>query len=274
MTARSDYLRRLPEHARRRGNSARGEVEIVTAKRELERIEAECASKLKGSALGKNGKRIGILLEDEVRMVVRDALRFPSGATKCEMRIVGKTEYDGPNGVAVLCVSDGRFVLREIYRHATRSWELETVRGRRESGQTSIQAARAEVKQELGYRVKRLHRLGRICPDTAVMSSMLELFMAELGKGPRHDEPESTEAFGAIHRLTPRELGEAIARGKVRDSYTIGALTLAQLRGLVAISIERVPGASVTPSAELDLKALVRNTPERAAAQSRERSRT
>ena len=253
MNAKGDYLRRLPKHAQRRGDAANGEVEIVTAKRDLERIEAECAPKLKGSALGKGGKRIGILLEDEVRMVVRDALRFPSGATKCEMRIVGKTEYDGPNGVAVLCVADGRFVLREIYRHATRSWELETVRGRRESGQTSTQAVRAEVKQELGYRVRRLHRLGRMCPDTAVMSSMLELFLAELGKGPRNDEPEPTESFGAIHRLTARELAVAITRGKIRDSYTISALTLAQLHGLV--TLPRVGGR-------------------RPAGQSRERSRT
>src|SRR5512133_1152930 len=146
MPSKNGYLARLPEHAQRRGSAEKGEVEIVTARRDLTRIESECAAELTGSALGKGGKRIGILLEDEVRMVVRDALLFPSGATRCEMRIVGKTEYDGPNGVAVLCTAEGKVVLREIYRHATRSWELETVRGRRESGQTSQQAARAEVK--------------------------------------------------------------------------------------------------------------------------------
>lgn len=233
MALSGQYLKKLPSHAQRRGSAAKGEAEIVTGRKELERISAECSGELSGSALGKGGKRLGILLEDEVRMVVRDALRFPSGATKCEMRIVGKTEYDGPNGVAVLCVSDGRIVLREIYRHATRSWELETVRGRRESGQTSTQAARAEVKQELGYPVRRLHRLGTICPDTAVMSSTLELFLAELGKGPRRDEPEESEAFGKIHRLTPAKIGRLILKRRIRDGYTLGALALSQLRGLL-----------------------------------------
>ena len=235
MNAKADYLKRLPKHARRRGDADKGEAEIVTSKRELEKIESECASELSGSALGKDGKRIGILLEDKVRMVVRDALRFPSGATKCEMRIVGKTEFDGLNGVAVLCVANGRFVMREIFRHATRAWELETVRGRRERGQTARQAARMEVKQELGYPVRRLHSLGKLCPDSAVMSSMLELFLAELGRGPRKDEPEPTETFGQIHRLTPRELSSMIAMGRIRDSYTIGALALAQMRGLLTI---------------------------------------
>jgi 8-oxo-dGTP pyrophosphatase MutT (NUDIX family) len=233
MAQGGQYLKKLPRHAQRRGNAAKGESEIVTGRKELERIAAECRSDLSGSALGKGGKRIGILLEDEVRMIVRDALRFPSGATRCEMRIVGKTEYDGPNGVAVLCIADKRIVLREIYRHPTRSWELETVRGRRESGQTARQAARAEVKQELGYPVKRLHKLGTICPDTGVMSSVLEIFLAELGKGPRRDEPEPSEAFGRIHRLTPEELGKSIIEGRIRDSYTLGALSLAQLRGLL-----------------------------------------
>ena len=235
MASKRTYLARLPRHAQRRGSAAKGEIEIVTARKDLDRIDSECASELKGSALGKGGKRIGILLEDEVRMVVRDALRFPSGETKCEMRIVGKTEFDGPNGVAVLCVSRGRFLLREIYRHATRSWEIETVRGRRERGQTSRQAVRAEVKQELGFPVKRIRRLGTFCPDSAVMSSTLELFLAELGSGPRNDDPEGSEAFGAIHRLTPSELSSMIRSGIVRDSYTIGALLLALLHGLVRL---------------------------------------
>src|SRR3982751_567790 len=133
MPARN-YLSRLPKRGQRRGDASKGEIEIVTARKDLARISTECADELSGSALGKGGKRIGILLEDEVRFVVRDALRFPSGETKCQMRIVGKTEYDGANGVAVLCVLEGRFLLREIFRHATRSWELETVRGRRETG--------------------------------------------------------------------------------------------------------------------------------------------
>ena len=124
-------------------------------------------------------------------------------------------------------------MLREIFRHATRSWELETVRGRRELGQTSRQAVRAEVKQELGYPVKRMQRLGVVSPDTALMSSALEVFLVELGNGPRRDDPEASEAFGRIHRLTHRELAGKIVSGEVRDSYTIAALSLAHLRGLV-----------------------------------------
>jgi ADP-ribose pyrophosphatase len=233
MSSSRTYLDRLPKHAQKRGSAEKGEIEIVTSRHELKRIEAECAGDLSGSALGKGGKRIGILLEDEVRMVVRDALKFPTGATRCQMRIIGKTEYDGPNGIVALCVLDGRFLLRETYRHPTRAWELETLRGRRETGRTSRQTVRMEVKQELGYSVKRMHALGRICPETAIMSSTLDVFLAELRSGPRRDEPEESEAFGRIHRLRPRDLADRIMTGEIRDGYTIAALMLAQLRGFV-----------------------------------------
>ena len=234
MSRSRTYLERLPKHAQKRGSAAKGEVEIVTSRRELKKIEAECAEDLKGSALGKGGKRIGILLEDEVRLIVRDALKFPSGATRCQMRVIGKTEYDGPNGVVALCLLNGRFLLRETYRHPTRAWELETLRGRRETGQTSRQAVRLEVKQELGYTVKRIHLLGRVRPESALMSSTLEVFLAELRDGPRRDDPEESEAFGRIHRLKPGDIADRILRGEVRDNYTIVALMLAQLKGFIS----------------------------------------
>ena len=236
MSKTNTYLDRLPKHAQKRGSVRKGEAEIVTARKELNQIASECAADLKGSALGSNGKRIGILLEDDVRFVIRDALKFPSGATECRMRVVAKTEFDGPNGVVGLCVMNGRFVIREIYRHATRGWELEVVRGRRESGQTARQAVRAEVKQELGFRVKRMRRIGSICPDTALMSSTLEVYLVELRDGPQRDEPESSEVFGETFCLTYSQVASMIRRGKIRDSYTIAAMTFARLHGHVSLN--------------------------------------
>jgi hypothetical protein len=243
-TKKSDYLSRLPEHAQRRGDASEGEAELVTKRTELERIQSECADELSGSALGKGGKTIGILIEDEVRMIARDAVRYPSGETKCQMRMIGTTEFDGVNGVVVLRRIEGKFVLRRIFRHATRAWELEAVRGRRETGQTSMQAAEAEIKQELGFPLEKLYPLGQVCPDTAFMSSVLDLFLADLGAGPRDDDPEPTEAFGEIVHLTAEELGHRILKGEVRDSYTITAMTFAQLRGLVP-PVSAVSGSPV-----------------------------
>src|SRR5687767_15555436 len=147
--AKESYLARLPRVAQKRGDQSKGEIEIVTRKKRVRRIDAECGPELEGSALGKSGKRIGILLEDKVHFIVRDAVEFPSGAAGCAMRIIGKTQFDGVNGVIALTHCEGRLFLRKIFRHATRSWELEAVRGRRETGMTSRGTVRKEVKEEL-----------------------------------------------------------------------------------------------------------------------------
>lgn len=233
MARKASYLKLLPKSAQKVGKAAKGEIEIVTSRREMKKIDAECAGELSGTALGKNGKRLGILLEDKVHLVVRDPLLFPDGARKCQMRVIGKTEFDGSNGVVVLSHLDGKLVLREIFRHPTRKKELETTRGRRESGQTARQAARAEVKQELGYEVKKLERLGRIHPETSFLSSSVEVFFAELAPGRQEDDPDSGEAFGKIVHLEPGQLSARIASGRVRDSLTICAVMLAQLKGLL-----------------------------------------
>jgi hypothetical protein len=70
------------------------------------------------------------------------------------------------------------------------------------------------------------------------MSGHLEIFLAALGTRGKA-EPEPTEAFGEIVRLTASEPGASILAGYVRDSYTIGAFMLAQLRGFIPPTVVR-----------------------------------
>lgn len=65
------------------------------------------------------------------------------------------------------------------------------------------------------------------------MSSILDVFWVELGKGPREDEAEPTEAFGQILKLTLSEVAGRIVSGEIRDGYTIAALMMAQLAGVI-----------------------------------------
>jgi ADP-ribose pyrophosphatase len=231
--AKSSYLERLPRIAQKRGSAAKGQIELVTKKKDVRQIDKETAAELKGSALGKNGKRIGILLEDEAHIFVRDAVKFPSGATGAPIRVIGKTQYDGVSGVVSLAHCEGSIYLRRIFRHPVRSWSIEAVRGKRETGMTSRSTARKEVKEELGFPVRSVTKIGTICPETALMASILDIYWVELGPGPRKDEPEPQEAFGPIIKLTPQELIERIASGEIRDSYTITATLIAQIAGFL-----------------------------------------
>ena len=208
------YLKKLPESARKLGDARAGEIEIISK-----------------SDAPKIREKTGILLEDKLHFYVRDAVRFPSGETRTQMRVIGCTMFDGPSGVIALPSRNGRIVLREMFRHATRQWGLEAPRGQRETGYTAEEAVRKELDEELGFPVKGIERIGDVSGDTALLASALPVFWAELGDGPPRDHPESSEAFGEIVELTPGELRERISRGEIRDGYTLASITLAQIAG-------------------------------------------
>ena len=208
------YLAKLPESTSYLGNADAGEIEIVSA--------AE-ARNVKG--------KTGILFEDSLHFVVRDSVKFPSGDTRAQLRIIGCTMADGPSGVVALAWRDGKLHLREMFRHATRRWELETPRGQRETGCTPAEAASKEVDEELGFTVAKIEQIGEVSGDSAILASTLPVFWCELEPGPPRDHPESSEAFGEIVALTPSELLQKIKAGESRDGYTLASLTLAQVTG-------------------------------------------
>jgi ADP-ribose pyrophosphatase len=208
------YLKKLPPSASNAGDASAGEIEIID-KRESSKVRV----------------KTGILIEDKLHFVVRDAVKFPSGAVRTELRVIGRTMFDGPSGVVALASRDGKIFLREMFRHATRRWELETTRGQRETGYSSEDAAVKEIGEELGFRVKSIVKLGEVSGDTAILASALPAFWAELEPGPSKDRPESSEAFGKILALSPEQLKMRILNGDIRDGYTLSALLLAQLAG-------------------------------------------
>jgi len=212
------YLKKLPQSASYKGDASAGEIEIID-KRAAPKVRA----------------KTGILIEDTLHFFVRDAVKFPSGEVRTQMRVIGCTMSDGPSGVVALAWRDGKVFLRKMFRHATRRWELETPRGQRETGFSAEEAARKEIDEELGFQVKSIEKIGDVCGDTALLASTLPIFWAELKPGPPRDHPEKSEAFGEIVSLTPAQLRSRVLKGDIRDGYTLSAITFAQLAGKLVI---------------------------------------
>ena len=212
------YLKKLPGPASYRGDASAGEIEIID-KKETSKIRV----------------KTGILLKDELHFVVRDAVKFPSGDVEAQLRVVSRYMVDGPAGVVALASRDGKIFLREMFRHGTRRWELETPRGGRDQGCTPEETAENEIREELGFRVKHMEKIGEVSAETAFVASTLPIFWAELEPGPPKDEPESTEAFGKIVELSPAQLKDRLARGDIRDGYTLSAVLFAQLAGKIRL---------------------------------------
>jgi ADP-ribose pyrophosphatase len=140
----------------------------------------------------------------------------------------------GPVGVALLPVRDGRVYLRRAFRHATRQWELECPRGFRSAGDSVEGTARHEAEEELGIAVEGVEELGAVYANTGLLAGGARAFLVHLADTPSERTHESHEALGEVVALTPTELMGAIARGEVRDGFTLSAVALAIARGHLA----------------------------------------
>lgn len=200
----------LPEPDRYSGNHLKGEIEITDAP----------------------GTPLPVEYADKYIAVVNDRVRFPDGKSGRYLRIFHQSQFSGKHGTVMLARKEGVYVLIRIFRHTTRSWELECPRGFAEPDITEEENARREIHQELGVAVTSLEPLGDICPDTGLMTSRAKAFLVELESLPESrsaaDHPEAIAAFVA---LTADELMEHIARGEIRDGFSLSAIMLALATG-------------------------------------------
>jgi ADP-ribose pyrophosphatase len=192
MTQRPDNTRITP------GDATRGEIEIV---------EEHCAWK------GDTAR----LFDDLVRFPPHDG----HSAVERQVRVRrGPTRDDGV--VAVPVAVDGRILLIRQFRHAARMWLRELPRGGREYGESVDDAARREIREEIGYETTGTFNLGRVSPDGAQMETVPHIIGAHVRRAGA-PEQEVTEAIDRIVAYTYPELRAACERGDIIDGYTLAA---------------------------------------------------
>ncbi|MFD0517877.1 NUDIX hydrolase [Paractinoplanes durhamensis] len=78
---------------------------------------------------------IGVLYADEYLVLVKDAVRFPSGRIGTYIRTV--PAVDGEAVVVFATAPDGRVALARHFRHGCREWHWEVARGSPSRGPTA-----------------------------------------------------------------------------------------------------------------------------------------
>ena len=147
----------------------------------------------------------------------------------------GKHHYiDEPksrNGAAVFIRhGNGSFILVEIFRVPTGKSQLEIPRGYAEDGETSLACAIREAKEETGFRIRadRITRIGSVSPNSAILSSKVDLYFAQVEDEDKVAQPE--EEVEAVTLLSENELKQNIVDEVITDSFTISAFLQYQLR--------------------------------------------
>src|SRR5215831_14971392 len=147
----------------------------------------------------------------------RDELIEPTGVRTTREMI------SHPGSVVVLPVlPDGRILLIQQYRYAARQFLWELVAGRIDEGETPLQAAERELKEETGYSAQRLTIFLEFFPTPGFLEEKMYLLLAE-GLTPGKATPEDDEKIVA-RPYTHKELDQMLREKKLRDAKTIAGV--------------------------------------------------
>src|SRR5467141_3742199 len=177
---------------------------------------------MKKIAYAPSAKKVKVLnsttiYEGPVFGIRRDEVIEPSGVRAIREVITH------PGSVVVLPVlPDGRILLIQQYRHATRQYLWELVAGRMDPGETPKVAAARELIEETGFRAKRMRVFLDVFPTPGFLEERMFILLAE-GLTAGEAQPEEDEKI-ISRSYTRQQLEGMIRNGKLRDAKSIAGI--------------------------------------------------
>lgn len=155
----------------------------------------------------------------------RDAVRFPDGSS-ADMDILRH-----PGASAVVPFLSGplgdepQLLLLRQYRYAAGGYLYEIPAGRLDEGETPVQCALRELKEETGCTADHIEPMTSILTTPGFTDEVIHLFMAT---GLTHGEPNrEADEFVEVVIMRLSEALERISAGEITDSKTVLALLFA-----------------------------------------------
>ena len=154
--------------------------------------------------------------------VTRDEVELPDG-----MRIDDYYTVAIPEAAAIVAVTeDGKIILKSEYRYACRENLIEIPAGGIEPGETPLQAAQRELREETGYASEKWKYLvpGREC--TAKLTNTMHIFLAQGCRKVAEQQLDPTEDLEVV--LVPfQEAVEMIMDGRIKCCSTAHGILMA-----------------------------------------------
>jgi len=168
------------------------------------------------SRIAFKGKTFDVRVDDVV---------FPNG------RKAVREVCDRVNAVAVLPMdNEGNVYLVRQYRYAFDTEMLEVPAGKMDKvdGETPLECAIRELKEETGFTAGKLEPIGELWPSPGFVTEILYLFIAtDLTEG---ETDFDDDEFLNLVKLPMEEVKQMIVRGEITDGKTIAAIYIAQNR--------------------------------------------
>ncbi|MDX2591274.1 hypothetical protein PV343_02915 [Streptomyces sp. WI03-4A] len=167
-----------------------------------------------------------VLHRDEERMVLEDPVILPDGQHHRRLRIVPTRPEPS---VAVLPLLDGQVVLVDRFRHATRTWQWEIVRGPGTADVDDAQNAAGQLQDLLRASASELIGMGRVQPDPATLAEVVMLYAARID---RVGELGHCTGIRRARRVPLAKAEQMVVTGQITDAVTITTLFRARQAGL------------------------------------------
>lgn len=162
-----------------------------------------------------------IVYQNRWTSVREDLAEMPNGQTT----IYGVVESGECVGVLPF-LDDDRVVMVRQYRYVfgeCHRWEMPT--GGVKEGESLLEAARRELREEVGYDAQELRHINTYFPSKSVMQETAHLYIGR-GLSRVHAIPDETE-FMEVADFPFQRVLEMVLESEIRDSMTVIAVLLA-----------------------------------------------
>ena len=154
-----------------------------------------------------------VVFEGKFLKVRRDLARLPDGGTATREFVVH------PGAAAMVPIGpDARILVERQFRYAMNAMYVEIPAGKIDAGETSLQTARRELREETGYEARQWALLTRVHPAIGFTDEVMDIYLAR--DLVLHERAMDVDEFLEIEWVTLGWLMDELRAGRLPDVKT------------------------------------------------------